>query len=194
MLEFSISGLGDWGGVPDDLMGALTSGIQEELRYIQEMWRNKVEEVGPASGANWKAYLRSLDDSSAIVYPVDGDPLWGKVTIANDRIAQRAERGGPAWDMKPGLLSGPKARKGKKGRYNIIPLGYSALKPGAFSPGRMSGMLAGTSPFRIVSDNSPADSWIYPEQEGLHVLKTVQREVTRHVVDKMTNILAEWKK
>jgi hypothetical protein len=37
------------------------------------------------------------------------------------KIAEELENGKGKWDMKPALLNGPKAKMGKKGKYNIIP-------------------------------------------------------------------------
>ena len=93
-----------------------------------------------------------------------------------------------------GLLSGPKARRGKKGqRYNIIPF-FKNPKPGAFSPGRMSGMMVGTSPFRTVSDFSSATSWIYPARPGVEVVEAVTEYIRPLVASALKEtILREWR-
>lgn len=64
------------------------------------------------------AYAKSIEQG--LSYP-DGDDLSGRVT-ASAPYAAAIEEGTPPRDMKPGLLSGPKARRGKDGTtYAIIP-------------------------------------------------------------------------
>ncbi len=67
--------------------------------------------------------------SEGLVYPAEGGDLTGRVS-ADTPYAQAIEQGQPARDMKPGLLSGTKARRGKDGSiYNIIPFRHGT--PGA---------------------------------------------------------------
>lgn len=71
-------------------------------------------------------YARSIEHG--LTYP-DGDDLSGRVT-ADTPYAQTIETGSAPRDMKPGLLAGPKARRGKNGSiYTIIPFRHGT--PGA---------------------------------------------------------------
>lgn len=64
-------------------------------------------------------YAKSIEHG--LTYPDGGDELSGRVT-ADSAHAQAIEEGSPPRDMKPGLLSGSKARRSKDGGvYNIIP-------------------------------------------------------------------------
>lgn len=53
----------------------------------------------------------------------DGD---GVTVAIPEAVADQVEGGEAAWDMKPGLLHGPKSRVGRQGRYNRIPLRHQA--------------------------------------------------------------------
>jgi hypothetical protein len=80
-------------------------------------------------------------------------------TIILEDGAMHLEEGYGPFDAKPGLLHGPNAKISKDGvPYNIIPLKGSAEY--------------GSSPksieFRVVTGNSPANSWIHPGFCGLH--------------------------
>lgn len=69
-------------------------------------------------------YARSIEHG--MQYPEGGDSLAGRVT-ANAGHAQAIEQGSPARDLKPGLLGGPKARRGKNGSiYTIIPFRHGS--------------------------------------------------------------------
>jgi hypothetical protein len=64
------------------------------------------------------AYARSIEQG--MVYP-EQDDFTGRVS-ASVPYASAIEEGTPPRDMKPGLLSGPKARRGKNGSiYTIVP-------------------------------------------------------------------------
>lgn len=89
-------------------------------------------------------------------------------------VVGMVEDGVPQFDMKPGLLASPKAKTAKNGqKYLVVPL--STVKQGKHNwRDRDSGQFkAGTSgvkgiEFRIVTENSPADSWIFPGYKGNH--------------------------
>lgn len=76
------------------------------------------------------------------------------------------ERGISRFDMKPGLLAGPKARLSKSGaRYNVIPI--------------QIGTLGDMPNFRVVSDKSPKRSWIHPGLEPRNFVKTAVESLRR---------------
>ena len=92
------------------------------------------------------------------------------------------EEGVPSYDMKPGLLASPKAKVSKNGqRYIAVPV--SKFKQGRYnwrdrSTGRYSAgsNKGGKVEFRIVSDSSPADSWIHPGHKGFHFIANTLEE------------------
>lgn len=181
----------------DKLQAAVAAVIPEQLEVIRDVWVAAVSGVqlpGMAQRVNSSPYAAALQKREAVEFPWGGRPLAGRVVV-RDQAAVRVERGQPSRDMKPGLLAGPKARRGKKGqRFNVIPLGFRSPKPGAFSPGYMSGLFHATSPFRTVSDFSPADSWWYPARPGVEVVESVL-EYTRPLVAQALRetILREWR-
>lgn len=85
-------------------------------RMYQKVWRQFAsgEKVVPGSPPIFSKgpYTRSIqiDESTSNVISVYTD-YYGHEYI---------EKGHPQIDLKPGLLSGPKARQGKKGPYNIV--------------------------------------------------------------------------
>lgn len=167
-----------------DLVTKLSQGVREQTEAVRLAWLQRVE----SEGRRFKVYADALGDN-AIEYPVGGDPLHGQVIIRDNRRVARLENGGPAWDMKNGLINGPKSRPMKKGgRYNIIPIGFSA------ESGLDAWQFHGVSPFRVVSSRSPANSWIYPAQEGFHFIPDVVQTITPSVTRALSRILEEWQR
>lgn len=83
----------------------------------------------------------------------DGDDV---VMELNGFLPVAMEDGLDSFDMKPSLLRSSKAKISKKGiKYMNIPVNKAAFKDPYLK-------LMGVSPFRTVSSNSPADSWIHP--------------------------------
>ena len=67
-----------------------------------------------------KAYADSIREIDRVNLPSSG--RFQRRVVATHKAATDLEHGSPAWDMKPGLLKGPKSRVNKKGqRYNVIP-------------------------------------------------------------------------
>jgi len=76
----------------------------------------------PNQRDEYASSLRVIDDLNM---PYSG--RFVRTVLSQSRLALRTENGYPAWDMKPMLLGGPKARISKKGkRYNIIPFRHGA--------------------------------------------------------------------
>lgn len=72
------------------------------------------------SVASQQSYADSIIPGNSLNIPEAGH--FSRSVIATAKIADETERGKPAWDMKPMLLGGPKARLSKSGiKYNIIP-------------------------------------------------------------------------
>lgn len=94
----------------------------------------------------------------------------------SDFVVNMVENGVESFDMKPGLLASPKVKTGKNGqKFITVPL--STMKKGKYNwRDQESGQFKkGTSgvkgiEFRIVSENSPADSWIHPGHPGFHFM------------------------
>lgn len=167
------------------LVTKLAQGVKEQTEAVRLAWLQRVESEGRS---RLKVYAEALGDS-AIEYPVGGDLLYGQVIIRDNLRVRRLEEGGPQWNMKPGLLNGPKSRPMKKGgRYNIIPIGFST------ESGFDAWQFHGVSPFRVVSSRSPANSWMYPAQEGFHFIADVVNDMRPVVARALSRILEEWQR
>ena len=198
-LAYDLRGLEEAVQEVDTFAQKLAPVMVAQLQIIRDTWLSAVsgEQLpGMERAVNHPGYQRALREPSAVEYPVAGDAYYGRVVVRGDGgvIAERVERGSPPRDMKYGLTHGPKAKRSKKGTlYNTIPLGFKAPKPGAFRPGFMAGMFHATSPFRRVSENSPADSWIYPAIPAVHVIAAVRTAVEPQVMEALQKVMEEWR-
>lgn len=179
------------------LESSIAALVPKQLEVVRDVWVAAVSGVqlpGMSQSVNSPEYAAALQKQGVIEHPWQGKTTWGRVAT-QDRAAVKAERGTPARDMKPAMLNSKKARRGKKGqRYLVVPLGFKSPKPGAFSPGYKAGMFVATSPFRTVSDFSPADSWIYPARPGVEVVRAVAAYVQPLVAEALRETLAaEWR-
>lgn len=161
----------------------------EALPLIRDTWAATAlssQLSNKVSTSTQSEYAAALQQPEALEYPVGGDPYYGRVIITNPAVI-KAEVGRPARDMKPSLLGGPKARRGKKGqRYNIIPIGFST------ESGFDAWQFHGVSPFRAVSDFSPASSWWYPAIPGVAARDTTIAIVTPQLQALLQRSIAEW--
>jgi hypothetical protein len=93
--------------------------------YVQATWQQAVMGAQPLPGVpEIKANVglrKAYADSIVLGQRVQGGADLRQFIIATSQAAKDLEYGKAKWDMKPMLLGGPKARIGKKGRYNIIP-------------------------------------------------------------------------
>lgn len=186
-IQFVTRGLEKIGEMAYALKERIARVIREEaLPLVQEVWaaviaQRKGGRTPHPAESNFQ-YAAAVQEPQTIEYPVGGDPFYGRIAVSAPAALQ-AETDRPAWDMKPGLLAGPKARRGKKGRYNVIPLGF---RGGGYveRPLGLSGREDyGVSPFRTVSDRSPANSWWYPARPGVHALEEAAEVATPQVVE-----------
>lgn len=196
-LEYDLSGLEQVVKNIESLQERLAEAIPGQLRYIRDVWVQAVsgEQLpGMERPVNNPYYREVLEREDAVEWPVEGDRFWGRV-VAEDEVAARVEHGRGRRDMKLSLLNGPHSRVGKRGqRYNIIPLGFSAPKPGVFSPSRTGGLMVGTSPFRVVSsDKSPPWSWIYPAVPDVAVIDAVMDQLEPVVTEALRRVVQEWR-
>lgn len=102
----------------------------------------------------------------------------GEVNLdTSDFVVNMVENGASSFDMKPGLLSSPKVKTSKNGqKYMSVPV--STMKHGKYNwRDKQSGQFkSGTSgvkgiEFRIVSEKSPANSWVHPGHAGFHIME-----------------------
>ena len=197
-LTYNLQGLTELADKISHLEDTLAQHMPEWLETIQDTWASAVSGErlhGMEETVDDATYLAAIQNEDALVYPLDGDPLAGHIRVQGD-VADKVERGRPAWDMKPGLLNGPKSKVGKRGqRYNRIPLGFNNLKPGAKQPGMSGGMMVGDSPWRVVSsDRTPAWSWWYPAIPGVHVRDAVLNTVMPDIQKAYGEVIQEWRR
>jgi hypothetical protein len=151
--------------------------MPRQLEHIRDTWVQAVrgsQLPGMDRTLRSLRYQEALQREDAIEYPVDGDPLHGRV-VARTPLAEQVEKGRARWDMRPGLLAGPASRPTKYGgRYNIIPLrGNGGVK------------------FRTVSSRSPAGSWIHPGFSPLHIVDSVVAAVREDIAEDVLRAIAE---
>lgn len=113
----------------------------------------------------------------------------GTVSLdTSEFVVNMVENGIESFDQKPGLLNSPKTKIGKDGkRYMSVPLNkfrhgkynWRDQKTGRFKTSATSGDVE----FRIVSDNSPPDSWIHPGHTGFQFMNKT--------LDEFDNVLDE---
>jgi len=72
---------------------------------------------------NSTQYAMSITNKSSFMYPFQGDPFAvAIVAVGNEGLIQAIEKGYASFDMKPGLLAGPKHKTGKSGNpYTTVP-------------------------------------------------------------------------
>lgn len=170
--------------------------VENALPKIQAVWSAFVERrMGGARKNDTAQYAAAVQQPTSVVYPFHGDPFYGSIVV-NNKSAMRIEEGTTAWDMKPGLLGGPRARRSKKGhRYNIIPVGFP--KRGGLidtTLGLAIMQAHGISPFRTVSDLSPASSWWYPAWPAIHIRDEAMGAMTAAAIQSIQSELGDWKK
>ena len=103
--------------------------------FVEQTWRSVVrgDMTAPPGAPKLKfdrlsqrtAYADSIISTRSLNMPESGRLIHE--IIATNQMGVKTERGYPAYDMKPMLLNGPKARISKKGKkYNIIPFRHGA--------------------------------------------------------------------
>ncbi len=84
------------------------------------------------------------------------------IELAEDMVPY--DEGFGPFDEKPGLLHGPNAKISKDGvPYNIVPIKGNTEYGGS----------AGKTEFRVVTGNSPRNSWIHPGYAGCQIFSDV---------------------
>lgn len=91
----------------------LSNAVKISANMIQRDWAQNVKKSTAKEG--WKGeYIKSININFK-------DPLNAEVYAdENNKFVNFIEDGVRRFDMKPGLLNGPKARDGVNGKYNIV--------------------------------------------------------------------------
>ncbi|MEI6827560.1 MAG: hypothetical protein WCK54_18355 [Desulfuromonadales bacterium] len=114
----------------------IEAALQRAAAYVQATWQQTVMGNTPLQGMrplNINIGLRRLYADNILVgeQQTSNSGIIQRIS-AQKNIAKQLENGTGPWDMKPGLLGGPKAKMGKNGRYNIIPFRHGTSN--AYSP------------------------------------------------------------
>lgn len=176
-LAVSVNGLDDL----TDREAIAEAALPAALEVVRDVWIRAVtgeQFPGMARVVDDADYAAALRDPAALVYPDDNAWSGAVVVPPGDGYdaAVRYEKARKERDMKPALLSGPKARIGKRGRYNIIPL----------KPKGQDDVL-----FRTVSDRSPAGSWIYPGRLPAGVIDAVAAASSSLIAEAVSEALQD---
>ena len=110
--------------------------VADATRFIQATWQQTVMGAMRLPGVpeiRANVNLRKIYADSIILGQQLNTPTAIRgIVLATSSVASDLENGKGPWDMKPGLLGGPKARVSKNGtRYNIIPFRHAV--PGGTS-------------------------------------------------------------
>lgn len=122
-----------------DIERDLARSVRMGAEYVRSVWMSAVSGTvlpGMRGPVDDPTYLRSLGMPSAVRR---GGQYEYVVTADYERVVV-VEQGFPAFDMKPMLLGGAKARRSKDGRrYNIIPFRFGTPQPGGGSRAHFPG-------------------------------------------------------
>jgi len=103
--------------------------VQEQTQFLQNTWIAAVSGrvlPGMVKPVRSDEYAAAISSAGALQYPFNGDPFAGRVVALPQPVVQRVEEGYPTFDMKPGLLRGPKAKVAKDGhRYTVVPFTHT---------------------------------------------------------------------
>jgi hypothetical protein len=115
----------------------LQQGLVDAAVFVRDVWRSAVSGSvlpGMHRAVNDDKYAAALNTGDSIRLPAAFQAIVLPVGYADG--VNRVEEGYPAYDMKPGLLNGPKSRplKDGSGRYNTVPFRhYTPASPGGGS-------------------------------------------------------------
>ncbi|KIL42068.1 hypothetical protein SD70_02475 [Gordoniibacillus kamchatkensis] len=116
-----------WNEIYDELepdLPILQQGIVAAAEYVRDVWVSAVQGTvlpGMTRPVNDVAYAKSLSTGESMKFP---EFFYGVVMPVNyDDGAELIETGYGPYDMKPGLLNGPKSRPTAdgRGRFNTVP-------------------------------------------------------------------------
>lgn len=130
--------LSSFSSIQDELtpnFGLLQQGVIEAARFVRDTWIAAVTGTvlpGMSGAVNDDMYAKSLATGESMSFPA---PLYGIVMpVGADEVVKKIEDGTDPYDMKKGLLNGPKSKPTKDGtgRYNTVP--FRHYTPSANSP------------------------------------------------------------
>lgn len=163
----------------------------QQLLDLKDDIQNKLAEQFAADlKINAGRVLHSTKDQYFEAITIDA----GTVTLDTERfIVGMVENGVPSFDMKPGFLKSPKVKVSKNGsRYMVIPI--SNTSNGKYNwrdqtTGQFKKSTSGVKgkEFRVVSDKSAPDSWIFPSVEGNHFIEKTLNTFDDNQFDNMIN-------
>lgn len=147
----------------------------EELQQLSDLKEEIQNKMAEQFAQDLKTIVSQKLHSTKDQY-IEAIKVEGSVVVLDKKqfIISMVEDGVPQFDMKPKMLASSKAKTAKNGqKYLVVPL--STVKNGKHNwRDQSSGQFkAGTSgvkgiEFRIVSEKSSANSWIFPGYKGNH--------------------------
>lgn len=128
---------------------AVQQAVMDAGVFVRDTWVAAVSGTvlpGMSRGVQDEAYAKSIQ-----MFTADSTFLEVGVAVVDYAHAEDIEHGLPAYDMKPGLLNGPKSRPTKdgRGRYNIVPFRHRV--PASTSAGSTTASLRMRMPSDIYS-------------------------------------------
>jgi hypothetical protein len=123
-IDVDLKGLSELYAEMQPDLSILQQGIVSATQYIRDVWSSAVQGSvlpGMSSAVNDDVYAKSLATGESMKFP---SFLYGVVMpVGYDDGADRIEDGYSSFDMKSGLLNGPKSRPTAdgQGRFNTVP-------------------------------------------------------------------------
>lgn len=147
--------------IPDDLFGTeemvarMPETVADMIREARAFWEAEAGRRLDSSRDEYQRAIRIRQVGGAWVLDLDSE------------VANMLETGVDPFDMKPGMLNGPKAKVGPTGRrYNRIPVKS----------------LGSPVSIRTVSDASAAGSWVHPGLKGANIADEVEKELSDRII------------
>jgi hypothetical protein len=118
----------------EDIMpdfGMLQQGVIDATQFVRDTWISAVTGTvlpGMRKAINDDKYASALSTGESLSFP---EPFYGLVMpVGVDDLVKKYEEGTNPYDMKPGLLNGPKSKPTKdgQGRYNTVPFRHYTPK------------------------------------------------------------------
>ena len=128
--------------------------MQERLLVLAEMARSEwIRQAQNNLGSSAADYIAGIQ-------PVEVSGNWAHIHLVG-QLPNDIEKGKNPYDMKPGLLSGPNAKRGKSGsRYNTVPFRHG-------TPGSTGKRVGAPMPFTHLTKKGNQASLIYTEAKKL---------------------------
>jgi len=110
---------GEFGVSPNRVAKVVGPAVKRSVLFVAAVWREAaVNGIGDLPACGSRSYIDGI--GAGIEYP-SGNEWTGRI-VNRSPDAERVEKGFGRFDMKPGLLFGPQARRrAAGGTYNIVP-------------------------------------------------------------------------